>query len=467
MLSSSKSDSKQEERFVARIDVLTERVDTLAATVATTASATAKRDGEIASLRRELQARDEALQALVTRAQAAGAPTVSSAELGALKDAVAALTNERAKGGSARELQELSAKVGLIGQRLETLSTTVSTTAAGMAAREGELATIRKRLDSTASSPAGAAPPTDPALRQQLADLSSAAASVKLRLDAQASELASLKAQAEEHSLEPDRHSEELRSMLSTLRSQVEAFSGLTSGVTDEQLDERLAGTDAGLAALAEQVDALSRSIDVAASNLADKEHELAALHRHFTESSARIEAVVDDIREALSAFPDVNSTAVDELAARVEQVEAATREAAEAREHGVDDLVRRVDVVDRRLATVATDVARAKTLWPVALRSLEARLEDAVSGIHGSDADEPAESAATETEPPADTSDDLLAGLRDSLHAMETVAAEMARASDTLSPAADEGEDEPVATPEPAAVTAGATVVPLRTGEP
>jgi hypothetical protein len=58
VLSSSKTDAKQEARFAARIDVLSERVDTLAATVATTASAMAKKDGEIASLRRDLQARD-------------------------------------------------------------------------------------------------------------------------------------------------------------------------------------------------------------------------------------------------------------------------------------------------------------------------------------------------------------------------------------------------------------------------
>ena len=51
---SSKNESKVEERFQARIELLTERLDTLATTVATTASAIAKKDGEIASLRREL-----------------------------------------------------------------------------------------------------------------------------------------------------------------------------------------------------------------------------------------------------------------------------------------------------------------------------------------------------------------------------------------------------------------------------
>jgi hypothetical protein len=67
--SDSKSDSKHEARFVARLDVLSERVDTLAATVATTASGMAKKDGEIANLRRELQLRDEQIQALAARPQ--------------------------------------------------------------------------------------------------------------------------------------------------------------------------------------------------------------------------------------------------------------------------------------------------------------------------------------------------------------------------------------------------------------
>ena len=56
---SSKNESKAEERFAARIDLISERLDTLASTVATTASAMAKKDGEIATLRRDLEARDE------------------------------------------------------------------------------------------------------------------------------------------------------------------------------------------------------------------------------------------------------------------------------------------------------------------------------------------------------------------------------------------------------------------------
>jgi chromosome segregation ATPase len=284
-------------------------------------------------------------------------------------------------------------------------------------------------------------------------------------LEAQAAELAALKTQAERQAAETDRPSEEVRTMLAALRAQVEAIGGLKAGVTDEQLDERLAETGSALSKLSERIDALARSVESGASNLADKEHELAALHRHFTESSARIEAVVDDIREALTAFPDMGSSDVEELATRVERIESATREVSEAGSKGADEIARRIDVIDRRVATVATEVARAKTLWPVALRSLEARLDDAVSHAHRDEPEMPvSENTAPPTDEHPDPSDELLAGLRDSLQAMETVAAEMARASDALSSPDDEERDADAPTP---VAVAGAIVVPLRTGEP
>jgi hypothetical protein len=122
----------------------------------------------------------------------------------------------------------------------------------------------------------------------------------------------------------------------------------------------------------------------------------------------------------------------------------------------------------------VAEEVSRAKTLWPVALRSLEARLDDAV---HGHRRPEPGQDVVPDDAPlEAEPADDLLAGLRDSLQAMETVAAEMTRASDTLGETSDDAPspDVPPPTPSPshpeqapAAAAGGATIVPLRTGEP
>ncbi len=464
MLSSSKPE-KSEAKFVARLDVLTERVDTLAQTVATTASAMAKKDGEIAALRKELDARDERLADFITKTRTAATGT----ELIELKEAVAALAKDRSKGGgaSSKQLDDLVAKVGLLGQRLETLSTTVSTTAAGLAGREGELATIRKRLDSAPAPVAGVAAP-DPAMTQRVGDLATEVTASKLQLDGLSSELAAIKALVEQRGAEPQRPSEEVREMLTVLRSKVEELAGFRAGVTEEQLEQRLAETGESVRSVADRIDALATTVDGAVTSLTSKEHELAALHRHSTESSGRIESIVEDIRDALSAFPEPGSANVDDLAARMERVaervetfEEASREAAEARERAAVELARRIDAVDQQVAAVASEVARAKTLWPVALRSLEARLDDVASHTRRPDLSPvpDADDAPADGEDDTAADEDLLAGLRDSLQAMESVAAEMARASDVLAPSADdshEHEHEPVA-------AAGGTIVPLR----
>ena len=430
MLSSAKGDSKQEARLAARLDVLMERVDTLASTVATTASAMAKKDGEIASLRRDLEARDQTLQALAAQAQAtrttAEGPASHMNELRSLKNAVAALLKERAEATGSAQVGDLAETVRSLGRRVEELSSTVSTMPTEAAAADPQ---VTERVDS---------------------------------LDAQ---LAALRASLDRRASEPDRPSDELVAMLAMLRSQVEALGGLASGATDELLDRRIADAEDALAQLTERIDALATSVESATTSLGAKEHELAALHHHFTESSTRIESIVDDIREALSALPEPGSATIDDLGGRLERIEASTRKASETNTRTAGELTGRIDVIDQRVAAVAAEVVRAKTLWPVALRSLEARLDDAV---HGHRPEPSAADDAASTSAPDGPADDLLAGLRDSLQAMETVAAEMARASDTLGdPDEDHLDAEEPAETESQVATAGATIVSLRTGEP
>lgn len=434
MLSSSKGEAKQEARFAARLDVLMERMDTLAATVATTASAIAKKDGEIAALRRDLEARDQTLQSLAAQtrqsAPAPSPPPVDANELRSLRNAVAGL-KERVENGSAAQVEDLTAGMHALRQRVEELATRTAGTS-----QDDELAS-----------------------------------STSLRFESLEAELAELKPLLERRPPEPERPSEELVAMLATLRSQVEALGGLRTSVSEESLEHRFEETDEALAALASRLDSLAETVESAASGLSDKEHELAALHRHFTDSSTRVESIVEDIREALHALPEPGSTLLDELSARLARVESAERDAADANDRRASELARKVDRIEGRLAGVAEEVARAKTLWPVALRSLEARLDDAVHAHRD-------ELAAGDTGPVPAASDappdDLLAGLRDSLQAMESVAAEMARASETLgdapddAPPADEPEPHQEGDADPPAAAAGATVVPLRAaGDP
>jgi chromosome segregation ATPase len=467
VLPSSKSDSKHEARFADRIEVLSERVDTLAATVATTASAMAKKDGEIVSLRRELQLRDEQIQALAARPQApaAGDPR----ELQQLRETVAALSAERSTQGGSKQIDELTAKVGLLGQRLETLSTTVSTTAAGLAGRDGELATIRKRLETHDGTPISAPPTADLGIKRQLDELASTATGAKLRLDEQAAELESLKSQLAERQSPP---ADELRAMLTMLRTRVESLDGLRAGVTQEALDDRLTETDEALAGLSQRVDEIATGVESATASLSDKEHELAALHRHFMESSSRIETIVDDLREALGAFPDTDPDALAALNRRLDTTSAAATALANRVDrleatHGDDlreALDERIDGLDGRVEEVAAEIKRAKTLWPVALRSLEARLDDvAPPRPRDDDAPESPESPGSPLEDEhKDDSDDLLAGLRDSLQAMENVAAELERSQDVSA-----GDAIPDTEDIQQAMAGGARVVPLRTADP
>jgi DNA repair exonuclease SbcCD ATPase subunit len=434
MLSSSKPE-KSEAKFAARIDVLTERVDTLASTVATTASAIAKKDGEIASLRRDLQARDAAIESLAAQARAASQANAEHApldanELRSLRNAVAALAKERADASSTSRLGDLAADVRALAQRVDLLAN-----------------------EATDGPGAGGG------------------AELAQRLDALAAELVSLRATVE-RTVEAERPPGELSAMLTTLRTQVDALATLRAGATDESVLQRLADADDATERLSGRLDSLATTVDSAVSSLADKEHELAALHRHFTESSERIEAIVEDIRDALSALPEPAAVDADELMARVarltervESFDASSREAAATSEQTAADLMQRLSVVEQRVATMASDVARAKTLWPIALRSLEARLEDVAGHARRPDsstAPDPGVTSAVAEDTPDES---LLAGLRDSLQAMESVAAEMARVSDVFPPAPiapapsrdDVSDDtEPVA-------AAGGTIVPLR----
>ena len=539
---SSKSDEKAEGRFAGRLDVLSERVDTLASTVATTASAIAKKDGEIASLRRELELRDQQLQALAAHT-AQGAGPSDPQELHKLRQAVAALQAERATQGGTKQVDELTAKMALLSQRLETLSSMVSTTAGGLAGRDGEIAAIRKYLE-TARVATQSAPAVNPDLERQVRELGAGGVSTRARLDGQAEEIEAIKAQL----TDPHAHADELRAMLTTLRSRVEALDGLRAGVTEEQLDERLtettaalagnaqkvealgrqvtessarlesiaeelhatkpgvteeqlderlAETRAALAALPERIDELASRVHSGTTRLADAEQKLRALDREATESSSRVESMFDERLAETSAALAALGTRIDELASgvdsattshadeeqrletlhhqvsesssRIESIADDLREALgafpDAAPDQLGELSTRIDTVEKRVATVAAEVARAKTLWPVALRSLEARLDDVAPKRAHDDRPAGADGAhdedAREDDEPEETPDDLLAGLRDSLHAMESVAAELER---TTEPTPEDAPEEP--TPHQA-VVGGARVVPLRTTDP
>ena len=232
------------------------------------------------------------------------------------------------------------------------------------------------------------------------------------------------------------------------------------------ELADRVSGRDDALPALSQRVDALAVDVESAVTSLGEKERELTALQGHAAESSTRIETIVEDIRDALGALPDASPEALAALISRVESTAAGLTSVASRLERleavHVDqvaaELSERFDHLDARIAAVIAEMGRAKTLWPVALRSLEARLDDVVARPH---ANHPTESVLPQPEP-ADESGLLLAGLRDSFDAMESVAEEMARASAAW---ASDGNASVSETHEASA--GGARIVPFRASEP
>ena len=500
---SSKNDAKVDGRFVARLDVLAERVDTLASTVATTASALAKKDGEIAGLQRALEARDQTLQALVQHAnraaQAAPADTpIDESELRSLRNAVAALTKERAGGVNAAQIERLVATVRSLAERVDALAAVVAAPSepipdpaltARVDAVTAELAVVKTALET---------PPEElVAMLAVLRERVDGLAAVGVTEEQLDERLAETRAALADAAQKVEALTRDVADSSSRIQSVAEELRAAEAGVTEEQLDERLAETRAALEALPERIDDLASRVHSGTARLSDAEQKLRALDRQAEEASARLESAVDERLAEASAALAALGKRIDELASGLDtattshaeeeqRLEALHQQVAESTsriESIADDLraalgalpdatpdqlgelSTRIDIVERRVATVAVEVARAKTLWPVALRSLEARLDDvapkSAQDEPRSDSDDARAEDASERDQPAETTDDLLAGLRDSLQAMESVAAELERTTETPTP-------DSSAEPAPhQALAGGARVVPLRTPDP
>jgi chromosome segregation ATPase len=381
-----------------------------------------------------------------------------------------------------RFVDEQRVAVGALARDLDSLTSSLASTAGGVASVEGELVLVheqvavtervsslvadQQRLISelaarTSALEQGSDDRATQELDEQVASLSARLEGLARQLERSSAERSSTEArvsETEEHVSALRAYVEKAGSslnglaaehtrLLAALGEQTAALEGRITGATTK-LDERIAaevnGMDelsAGLEALARRMDELTAGVASASSDHADEEQKLEALHHQVSESSSRIESIADDLRDALGAFPEATPDQLGELGARI-------------------------DLVEKRVATVAAEVGRAKTLWPVALRSLEARLDDVApkrehldpAAADATDGDEVSERHGRE-----EHTDDLLAGLRDSLQAMESVAAELGATTAASPP---ENSSAPEA-PAHQAIAGGARVVPLRTTDP
>ncbi len=452
-----KHDPKLEERLENRVDVLADRFATLATTVSTTTSALAGKDGEIAALRRELDQRFARVEAA---AATAPAPRTAppGAEVEELRKALAAISAQKLPKNIESRIDDLKASVGVFTQRLETLSSTVSTTAAGLAGREGEVAALRRQLDEgnggvraeIASLRAAIDPAPIAELRDSVKRLAGEASVLKRddqrrfdatkasfehlsgrveaaitalsettsRVTASDEILTGLRAEYGEESARVDSVLVKLHQATSELAGRVAELGGAASAATVD-------GLVAELGDVAGRVDQLAATVSETATGYAAREYEIAALSRRFEEISAHVDEGVRELR-----------TSVESIVERGVDTEL---------EHRVDAFAAQLATIEAGIAGFATAADTEKAETAAAIAALGAQLAELRSRL---------ESAAQDSslEGRVDHLDHALGGLASELAklgtALSTRAAEAAGAYGTLETRLEELADL-VPTPE------------------
>jgi colicin import membrane protein len=358
----SKRDPKFEERVTNRVDVVADRVETVARTVSTTAAGLAARDGDISQLRREL----EAASGRVDTAVADIRRSLDPAALPEIRRALAALSEQKLPRGIEGRIEDLTAKLGMLSQRIDTVSSTVSTTAAGLAGRDGDVTALRRvyeaetaRIDADLADLRSAIDPTPVVdLRQAVKQLSDAAfgqkrsnqrqlddvgakidalvgrldsfatsvTSTATRVSGSEEEISALRAYAEDGRTRVNSFVLELRQAVAALSAQSTALEE-AEGEAARVLDARVSGVSGSVDDLAARLDSVTATVATTGKRLGDQDVELVAMERRFQEASSRVDGIVGDLTQALEELPNSDSleqalqSRLDELAGRVAEL--------------------------------------------------------------------------------------------------------------------------------------------------
>jgi len=358
----SKRDPKFEERVTNRVDVVADRVETVAKTVSTASAALAAKDGEIAQLRRELEAGSGRVDAAVADLRRSFDPSA----LPEIKRALATLSEQKLPRGLDGRIENLNAKVTMLAQRIDTVSSTVSTAAAGLAGRDGDVIALRRtyetetaRVDADLADLRQAIDPTPVVeLRQAVKELSDAAfgqkrsnqrqldevgakldalvgrldsfatsvTSTETRVSGSEEELSALRAYAEDGRTRMNSFVLELRQAVAALSAQSTALEE-AEGEAARVLDARVSGVSGSVDDLAARLDSLIATVATTGKRQRDQDVELVAMERRFQEESSRVDGLVGDLTQALEEIPNSDSLEqalqprLDELAGQVVQL--------------------------------------------------------------------------------------------------------------------------------------------------
>jgi chromosome segregation ATPase len=393
----SKHDPKLEKRLTNRVDVLADRLATLAATVSTTAASLARKDGEIAALRKDLDEGGKRLQSLVVEF----GKSAAADEVEKLRAAIRAVQAERPARTSDARVDNLGAKVDYLTERVDTLAKTVATTAAGLVGREGEIATLRQRLDEGSArleqtSVELRRMQSDGAGTRRLDALKVALDATNERLAGRENEVAALRSRIDEAYSRVGTVVAELQGSLTTLSSQVRALEALPDA-TDQALSDQAAELNVRVDGLAEQVVAVASTVETVLSGLGERDEEIAALTRRVDEASERADVVVAELRQALAELPapgtvegEVESRLAElsgSLLAVTEQLTAlaasssAHSDATEARGAALERLLadagERLAALESDRDAVVEQLAQASSAWSQERGWVRARLEE------------------------------------------------------------------------------------------
>ena len=406
-----KHDPKLEDRLTNRVDVLKDRIATLADTVGATSATLAAKDGEIISLRRSLEAEHARLEALVAGRTSGPA----SAELEELRKAVAALAAERPKRRGGRDGKEdaaLGGKLEVLQQRLDMLAETVSTTAAGLASRDGDLAAVRRRLEEddrkvdaaldelrSAGVPLAELKLTVKEMSQETATaarqsrrgidaltarldavagtvdaLGETATAATEELASRGQELAALRGAFDSETGRLDAHVAKIEQYLASLSPRMKALDALPSRHAIDALEARVQEASGAIESFAGTLSRLSQAVDETGQGYAERELELAALSRRFDEARSEVESLVSDVRAEVRALSEAGTDARQEAsAARAELAQA------------LEQVTHRIDAVERERASSQSELEGALAASAEERETLAAGsrlLEERVSGL-------------------------------------------------------------------------------------
>ncbi len=262
--------------------------------------------------------------------------------------------------------------VAVLADRFETLASTVSQTAAAQAAKDGEIAALRreladagKRIEALGGDTGGGVDAREIARLRSMIDAVAAQRPLRAsdsRVDELGSRVRILADRVDSMAATVSAAAATLgrrEGDLAVLRERLDLGASQVEGLTVEL---RRLNRDGDLL---QQLDALNAALAVTNGGLAAREREATALRSRIDEAYSRVGSVVTEMQRALGG-----------LATQVAALETLPQTTATALDDRAAELGGRVDAVDRRLMAVAADVETG-------LRDLERRDHDLAS-LHG-----------------------------------------------------------------------------------